>query len=102
MNGNQDEMTITPYSTGASTALSRRFVASIASGSVRVAMVHAMATHGDECGYCSSRRSRETAAEARFRRHMDRVKRLALASPTERNLDAYTNLRISAREYGYE
>lgn len=92
---------IQPYSIGGEVVLARRY-GLIMANSMNEAIEHVMANHGDECEYCRTRRARQDAAEARFRRHLARVKRLALTHPTERNLDAYAGLRIEAREYGYE
>lgn len=99
----EDETTIKPYSVGGEIALSSR-VGQMMAQSMAKAVDHAMAfpPHGAECDYCTKRHASQDAAEARFRRRLARVKRICLTHPTERNLDAYADLRCAAREYGYE
>ncbi len=58
--------------------------------------------HDDSCDYCRTRRERQQADERAFRVSLEEARALALTNPTISHLEAYADLRIEARELGYE
>lgn len=94
-----DAMTIAPLFP-AQVIVTNRTMRMAEAASFAISHVLAFPPHGDECDYCRTRRARVEARGAREERRFNRIKRIAMANPTERNLEAYA--AAWCRENGYD